>query len=546
MTILKAALKYREIYKFSIIPVTKDKRPYIKWEKYQNELSTIEEINDWFKKWPEANLAVVTGKVSGIAVIDIDTKEGMEAIQKYIPDNLKIPIVKTPNGTHLYFKNPFVIVGNNVKVISGCDYRGEKGYIILPPSINKHQKKYRWADNLGLKQVALPDLPEKYLKKIQDNSYSSTSTYNNCKNDATNAPLATTSDNKRQHATLFMDGRRDNDIFHVANCLVKGGMREDIAMQVLEIVAQKCQPPFAEKDVKVKIGSAIKRAEDRERNIAEEVREWVGATKGDFDTTKVYLEATMSDNKEKRAARKALERLCKEGVIERNDKKAGHYRIVNLDVEKIDFVNASDKVVDISWPLHLERFFITHPKNIIVIAGSPDSGKTAFLLNFVRKNMSHHKIRYLSSEMGDSEFRDRLSKFDDISLKEWTFEALEKSSDWWDVIDPDNITIIDYMEIHDNFYQIGQWFKNCFDKLKRGICIIAIQKNPKADMGRGGIATLEKPRLAINLDYNVATIAKAKNWVNAQINPKGMQCKFKLVQGCKFIIEEDWHKNDVL
>ena len=56
---------------------------------------------------------------------------------------------------------------------------------------------------------------------------------------------------------------------------------------------------------------------------------------------------------------------------------------------------------------------MTMPKNIIVVAGTPNAGKTAFLLNVVQMNMSGKMpIHYFSSEMGSMEFKGRLQKFD--------------------------------------------------------------------------------------------------------------------------------------
>ena len=37
------------------------KRPLIPWEEFQNRRATSEEISQWFTKWPQADLAAVTG-----------------------------------------------------------------------------------------------------------------------------------------------------------------------------------------------------------------------------------------------------------------------------------------------------------------------------------------------------------------------------------------------------------------------------------------------------------------------------------------------------
>jgi hypothetical protein len=73
----------------------------------------------------------------------------------------------------------------------------------------------------------------------------------------------------------FIDGRRDSDLFHVANSLIKGYLEEDIAREVLSIIASQCYPPFPDREVQFKIDSAIQRAKSREQSLAKEVREFI-------------------------------------------------------------------------------------------------------------------------------------------------------------------------------------------------------------------------------------------------------------------------------
>jgi hypothetical protein len=61
---IDAALWYLTEKKYSVIPVRGDKIPYIKWEKYQNERATEEEVRGWWKKWPDAMIGIITGKIS--------------------------------------------------------------------------------------------------------------------------------------------------------------------------------------------------------------------------------------------------------------------------------------------------------------------------------------------------------------------------------------------------------------------------------------------------------------------------------------------------
>ena len=71
-TALNMALAYQE-KGLSVIPVRSDKKPFLKWEEHQKRIAEPEEIKSWFKKWPEANVGIVTGRISGVDVIDVDT-----------------------------------------------------------------------------------------------------------------------------------------------------------------------------------------------------------------------------------------------------------------------------------------------------------------------------------------------------------------------------------------------------------------------------------------------------------------------------------------
>jgi hypothetical protein len=212
---------------------------------------------------------------------------------------------------------------------------------------------------------------------------------------------------------------------------------------------------------------------------------------------------------------------------------------VDTHAEDIDWLSATDETIDFRYPLGIEKYVLTLPRNVIVVAGVPNAGKTAFLLNCVRMNMKKFDIHYFSSEMGSYEFKTRLSKFD-LPLKDWTFSAKERVSDFASVIKPNAVNVIDFLEMTGDFWMIGQHLREIYEKLDKGIAIVAIQKNPGTDVGLGGYRGMEKPRLYVNLEQGKAKIVKAKNWANESVNPNKLFVQFKLVQGCKFIRTDDW------
>jgi predicted ATP-dependent serine protease len=124
---------------------------------------------------------------------------------------------------------------------------------------------------------------------------------------------------------------------------------------------------------------------------------------------------------------KIFERMVTEGLLERGTRR-GQFRRIEKEAEIIDFANADcSTILDLRWPapFNLQRLVNLYPKNIVIVAGATNAGKTALLLNVVQVNMDRHRVVYFSSEMGPEELRLRLEKFD-IPISSWRFEARER------------------------------------------------------------------------------------------------------------------------
>lgn len=147
--ILKAAIEYSEKYNYPIIPVNpENKKPFISWLEFQKRKATPQEIEGWWKKRPNAMIGAVTGQISGDFVIDVDPG-GDEALQEYIPDSLLTPTSITPRGgKHLHFEHPHGNLTIRAGILPHVDYRGQGGYICMPPSRNAEGKGYKWLDGL--------------------------------------------------------------------------------------------------------------------------------------------------------------------------------------------------------------------------------------------------------------------------------------------------------------------------------------------------------------------------------------------------------------
>ena len=145
---LEQALGY-EAKGWAVIPIRPDdKKPIIEWKQYQDRRPSQTEIKEWWTKYPNANIGVLTGRISGIVVVDVDPRHGGESapIEHEWPTGL---IAKTANaGFHLVYKYPddAEYIPSLGAIQQGIDIRADGGYIVVCPSTLGGDKKYRWIE----------------------------------------------------------------------------------------------------------------------------------------------------------------------------------------------------------------------------------------------------------------------------------------------------------------------------------------------------------------------------------------------------------------
>lgn len=156
---LEMALEYQR-QGFSVIPLKpKTKIPLIKWEEYQKRLATEEEIKKWFTENPNANIGIITGKISNLAVIDVE-KGG--SISGYIPTVMS---GSGGAGHHLFYRYPQnVELHCKTRFRELTDLKAEGGYIVAPNSIHESGGQYKWI--ISADQAEIVDFPEDLLGEI--------------------------------------------------------------------------------------------------------------------------------------------------------------------------------------------------------------------------------------------------------------------------------------------------------------------------------------------------------------------------------------------
>ncbi|MBM4222381.1 MAG: DUF3987 domain-containing protein [Gammaproteobacteria bacterium] len=183
-------------------------------------------IKDWWTKWPNANIGLITGQSSNLVVVDIDLKNdgflSLEQLEK-LHGALTAPKVRSGgNGLHFYFSmNEYVDIRNKVNLLPGIDIRAECGYIVAPPSRHVSGQLYIWESFLE----DIPTIPDWLLKLLAP------------------SPLNAFEFNHRQGGNLITPGSRNSFLASIAGALLKKQIDSLYIEKILASVNEKlCVP----------------------------------------------------------------------------------------------------------------------------------------------------------------------------------------------------------------------------------------------------------------------------------------------------------------
>ena len=134
------------------------KTPAIKWKEFQTRLPTEKEITAWFGA-AHMNVAVITGAVSGVVVVDADDRPALRwatAHLQYTPWQ-----TCTSRGFHLWYRYPDVPVPNRARIetrdgLLKLDVRGDGGYVIAPGSLHASGAAYTFAGDWTAPRTRVP------------------------------------------------------------------------------------------------------------------------------------------------------------------------------------------------------------------------------------------------------------------------------------------------------------------------------------------------------------------------------------------------------
>lgn len=125
------------------------------------------QIQEWWQKWPDANIGLASGEESNVIVIDVDPRnKGNKSIKKLGKPATAL-VSRTGGGGRHYFIN-YSADPINPKPADGIDIQSDNRIVVLPPSLHGSGKKYEWITKP--KTELLGELPTWALGSPRTNS----------------------------------------------------------------------------------------------------------------------------------------------------------------------------------------------------------------------------------------------------------------------------------------------------------------------------------------------------------------------------------------
>lgn len=235
----------------SVIPLKhKDKKPALSsWKEYQERLPKDEELIKWFGNGANLNIGAVTGRISGIVAVDLDTAEAVDyAKQNNFPIS---PLSKTGKGYHIVYRYKDGVRNFQKRDdLPGIDLRGDGGYIAVAPSVHPSGHVYHWVEGKGLDDLALAELPE--------------------------IILASKSEGKTPLKDLYKGtdkGNRNDALARLAGSWVNDGLTVIEMLEQARAVNLNNTPPLSEKEIEQTIQSIFDKHHREQKQDAAPVRE---------------------------------------------------------------------------------------------------------------------------------------------------------------------------------------------------------------------------------------------------------------------------------
>ena len=207
-------------------------------------------IREWWKQYPNANVAIRTGQVSGIFAVDLDVKEfdGPKAWSDLLDMHGGIDTLTAltgGGGQHWVFQlPPGIELQNQVNCPNlgdGIDIRAEGGYIVVWPSIHLSGNQYEWD------AAVAPTLPPLWLTQLCPKVHAEP-----IKNEGEYEPWVSDA------LQGVGETQRNQTATRLAGYFHHQGLPEDVIYEVLSTFAERCTPPMDMRELRRTISSVTR------------------------------------------------------------------------------------------------------------------------------------------------------------------------------------------------------------------------------------------------------------------------------------------------
>lgn len=205
--------------------VNPGKVPLVNWKAYQTLLPTEAQVRNWWGRWPDANIGMATGELSKVVVLDLDGELACREALARGYDHGPHAFTGRIGGQHRYFAWRTDAPRNFAKKL-GIDFRGEGGYVVLPPSRHKNGNTYTWGEPLGDEYPELPYWVDDMATRV-----------------APGGRAGVVDDVIPEH-------ERNTTLASLAGSMRRRGMTETELVAALRAVnTERCQPPLDDAEV---------------------------------------------------------------------------------------------------------------------------------------------------------------------------------------------------------------------------------------------------------------------------------------------------------
>ena len=235
------------------------KSPIGPWKCYQQARATDAELLRWFGNGHLRNIGLVTGAISGIVVVDCDSREAIAWADAHLPPTPWRS--RTAKGEHRFYRHPGVAIGNKVRINTPdpaikIDIRGDGGYVVAPGSQHRTGTMYEWIDGPPPAACELPLFDPTWIGSASPRDAGSPADLIATDLTADARMWQAREWLRRQPPAVEGSGGDQHTFIVCCGVLRDHDLTPEQALDVLRDWNAKCEPPWSERELKAKLQNA--------------------------------------------------------------------------------------------------------------------------------------------------------------------------------------------------------------------------------------------------------------------------------------------------